>query len=57
MLIFTAEDSVGYDSFLTELTSTGFTLYAENEIADNLYPTWINDSLHLTTAILAVPLN
>ncbi len=48
ILLYSAENSDGYNSYLTELEGAGFTKYAENEIVGNLYSTWTNDDLHVT---------
>lgn len=48
ILLYNAENSDGYNSYLSELEGAGFTKYAENEIVGNLYSTWTNDELHVT---------
>ena len=52
MLIFNAESADGYEAYLQELLQAGFTLYAENEIAGNLYSSWTSETIHVTTMYL-----
>ncbi|MBQ4564192.1 MAG: hypothetical protein IJA58_06905 [Lachnospiraceae bacterium] len=48
MLLFNAESGDGYAQYLTDLETAGYALYAENEIAGNLYSTWTKDELIVT---------
>ncbi len=52
MLLFKAESGDGYTQYLNDLEGAGFTLYAENDIVDNRFSTWVNDELHVTMMYL-----
>lgn len=48
MLVYKASNSDGYTAYQTDLEDAGYTLYAENQICDNLYSTWISDDVTVT---------
>lgn len=48
MVMFKATDSTGYTSYQQDLKDAGFELYTSNEIVENLYSTWITDSVTVT---------
>ncbi len=52
MLLYSAVNSDGYTQYLTDLQTAGFTLYAENEIAGNLFSTWTSEDVHVTMMFL-----
>ena len=52
MLLFTAENGDGHAQYLQDLSAAGFELYAENEIAGNLYSTWTGKDTNVTVMYL-----
>lgn len=55
MLIFkNVETDEGYVSYRNDLRSAGFQCYAENEIEENMFSTWVNETI--TVTLMYIPM-
>ena len=53
LLVFTETTPDAYSAYLQKIASSGYTLYAENEITDNRFATYINDTYSINAGYYA----